>query len=197
MRGGAVDRLVDERHATLVGAIVGDLCRVGWSVEIEVTYARYGERGAIDVLAFHRETNALLVVEVKSELASLEATLRRLDEKARLGPVVASERFGWAATSASRLLVLPETTTSRDRLAAHAAILDSSFPLRGVEVRRWLRRPEGRVAAIRLLRPANGSGITRRGGGAYRIRPPASSSGRAKGPGRGQSPGVRSGRYRA
>jgi transcriptional regulator with XRE-family HTH domain len=50
-RGGAIDRLLDERHAVLVGRTVLLLRRCGWATEIEVSYARYGERGSIDVLA--------------------------------------------------------------------------------------------------------------------------------------------------
>jgi transcriptional regulator with XRE-family HTH domain len=79
-RGGNLDRTLDERHARLVGAVVATLGDAAWLSEIEVTYAIYGERGSIDVLSFHPPTAALLVVEVKTELASIEETLRRLDE---------------------------------------------------------------------------------------------------------------------
>jgi hypothetical protein len=40
-----------------------------------VTFSIYGERGSIDLLAWHSETRTLLVVELKSELTSIEETL--------------------------------------------------------------------------------------------------------------------------
>jgi hypothetical protein len=51
----------------------------------------------------------LLVIELKSELTSVEETLRRLDVKVRLATRVAGERFGWRAVAAARLLVLPSS----------------------------------------------------------------------------------------
>lgn len=171
-RGGELDRLIDERHAELVGAVVAELGSLRWSTVVEVTYARYGERGSIDVLAYRNDVSVLLVVEVKSELTSVEETLRRLDQKSRLGSIVAADRCGWAARSTSRLLVLPETRTSRDRIARHAAVLDGAFPDRGVALRAWLRDPVGRCSGIRLLRiTSRGSGI-RPSGGSHRVRVP-------------------------
>jgi transcriptional regulator with XRE-family HTH domain len=152
-RGGEVDRLVDHDHAAMAGGFVEKLGKFGWSTAIEVTYARFGERGSIDVLAF-RESRSLLVVELKTEMTSLEETLRRLDQKVRLGPSIAAERLGWTAASASRLLVLPESTTTRRRLATHAAVLDAALPMRGVELRRWLKSPIGICAGIGILPPS-------------------------------------------
>jgi transcriptional regulator with XRE-family HTH domain len=50
-RGGALDRLLDEAHATLVGLRPPMLTALGWAVTLEATYSVYGERGSIDVLA--------------------------------------------------------------------------------------------------------------------------------------------------
>ncbi len=52
----------------------------------------------------------VVVVEVKSQLVSLEETLRRLDAKARLAPLICRRRLGWGPAAASRLLVLPSET---------------------------------------------------------------------------------------
>lgn len=172
-RGGEVDRLLDARHAALVGEIVMQLRESRWVTAVEVTFARFGERGSIDVLAFRPDAAALVVVEVKSALTSLEETLRRLDQKVRLAPMIAKERLGWVAVgSTSRLLVLPETSTTRDRLRMHAAVLDSTLPARGIRLRRWLEQPVGSVSGIRLLRNSNPGGDMRRGGGPHRIRNP-------------------------
>lgn len=87
-RGGAIDRLLDERHAALVRATVDLLAADGWEVLPEVTYSHFGERGSIDLVAWHVASTTLLIVEVKTELTSLEATLRKHDEKIRLAPEV-------------------------------------------------------------------------------------------------------------
>ena len=149
--GGGLDRLLDERHAALVGLTVGLLTTLAWSTEIEATYSHYGERGSIDILAWHQATATLLVVEIKSDLVSVESTLRKLDEKVRLGPFVARDRLSWRASTVGRVLVLPSTTTQRRRVARHAAILDAALPLRFGDMRAWLRRPTGPAAGSSLL----------------------------------------------
>ena len=164
-RGGALDRLLDERHAALVGATVSMLAHRGWRTQIEVSYSHFGERGSIDVVGWHVESHTLLVVEVKTELISVEATLRKHDEKVRLAPVVlpwpdthsapvTDQRPSRRPRSIARLLVLPATTTSRRRVARHAPVLDSAFPMRGEAIRGWLRRPNGTAAGLILIEMA-------------------------------------------
>jgi len=169
-RGGQVDRLIDEDHAALVGLVAGALGGLGWEVRTEVTYSRYGERGSFDLLAWHAATSTLLVVEVKTQVASAEETLRKLDEKARLAPVVARERFGWSAAQASRLLVLPDVSTARRRVGRHAAIFDLALPARTVVVRRWLAQPTGALAGVWFRSASNGSSHKARHGGRDRVR---------------------------
>lgn len=74
-RGGGLDRLLDEDHAGLVGVIVAELRGLGWRVEVEVSFSHFGERGSIDILALHPMTGALLVIEIKTQLASIEELL--------------------------------------------------------------------------------------------------------------------------
>src|SRR5206468_5248101 len=102
-RAGALDRLLDERHARLVGLATQLLVGAGWEMIPELTYSTYGERGSIDLLGWSAASRHLIVVEVKTELVSVEATLRKLDEKVRLAPAVARERLGWQAEHVSRL----------------------------------------------------------------------------------------------
>ena len=146
-RSGAIDRLLDERHAVLVGRTVLLLRRRGWATDVEVSYAHYGERGSIDVLAWHEPSRTLLVVEVKSALMSVEATLRKLDEKARLAPAIVASRQERPAC-VSRLVILPATTTARRAVARHAAVLDAALPERGGTLRMWLREPSGSVRGL-------------------------------------------------
>lgn len=140
-RGGDIDRLLDERHAGLGEAMTRLLDENGWEVLPEVTYAIYGERGSIDVLAWHAETRTLLVIELKSELTSIEETLRRHDVKVRLAPRIASERFGWRPAIVARLLVLPEGRTARSHVERHSALFARSYPERNRAIRAFLRRP--------------------------------------------------------
>lgn len=151
-RGGAVDRLLDERHALLVGAVAKLLRTQGWQVELEVSFAIYGERGSIDLLAFHPATRTLLVVEVKTELTSVEETLRRQDAKVRLVAQIARERFGWVAAEASRLLAVLDGSTARRRVARYDASFATAYPARSREVRRWLRRPSGSLRGLLFVR---------------------------------------------
>ena len=159
-RGGEVDRVLDELHAEIVRAIGEYLSRHRWTCWFEVTYSHFGERGSIDVLAVRGD--AVLVVEVKSELTSVEATLRKLDEKARLVTQIVFERTGRRPRFVGRLLVLPDTTAARDRVARHAAILDSALPGRALALRAWLRAPAASFAGIHFVRNTGGSGATRR-----------------------------------
>ena len=161
-RGGELDRLLDRAHAELVERAARLLARLGWDVHVEVSFARYGERGSVDILAWHRVQRILLVIEVKSEITGVEETLRRHDVKVRLGPQIAFERLGERPLQVARLLVLPDTSTSRRRLAEHDTTFRQAYPTRGRAVWRWLAAPDGPLAGILLLRGATGAGGRRR-----------------------------------
>ena len=150
-RGAALDRLLDEEHAGLVAIVAAHLRHHGWLVELEVTYSRFGERGSIDIFAFHEATGTLLVIEVKTDLPSTEATLRKLDEKVRLGPEIALARFGWRARSVARILVMPDASTLRRRVARHSGVFDPTLPSRGASVRAWRRSPSGSISGLWFL----------------------------------------------
>lgn len=179
-RGAEVDRLLDEKHARVLGATIEYLTPHGWTVEVEVSYSVYGERGSIDILAWHDRSRALLVIEVKSELVSLEAMLRKLDEKARLAGTIGRERFGWRPDSVARMLVLPSNSTERRRVARHGASLDAALALRYDELRAWLRRPVGSVSGLLFVADGSagdaGNGRVTSG----RVRRPAEASARAR-----------------
>jgi transcriptional regulator with XRE-family HTH domain len=155
-RGGELDRLLDDRHARLVGGVVQRLERLGWEAQVEVSFSVYGERGSIDALAWHAALRALLVVEVKSELTSVEETLRKLDAKSRLAAQGSVDRFSERPSATGRLLVLPDETTARRRVARAASVLDAALPVRGSAMTEWLRRPIGGVAGLLFLPPIRG-----------------------------------------
>ena len=161
-RGGSLDHLLDARHAALAEAMIERLVDAGWIVHPEVSYSRYGERGSIDLLAWHQASKTLLVIELKTELTSIEETLRRHDTKVRLGPEIARERFRWEPGVVARLLVLPDDRTARRRVELHRATFRRVYPLSTTAVKRWLIRPVGAMGGILFLPNTNPARVRRR-----------------------------------
>ena len=158
--GEDLDRLLDAAHAGLVEQVVVLLAAHGWQVVPEATFSEFGERGSIDVLAYHPRFGALLIIEVKSVVPDMQAMLGGIDRKVRLGPKLAGRR-GWRVRSVSRLLVLEEDRTSRRRLEAHGATVSAVMPLGSRAVRRWIAAPTGPVGGVLFL-PASPRTTTRR-----------------------------------
>ena len=74
-QGEGLDRLLDAAHAGLVDQVVAMLRAHGWQVVPEATFNVYGERGSIDILAFHPGSGSLLIVEVKSVVPDMQSLL--------------------------------------------------------------------------------------------------------------------------
>jgi transcriptional regulator with XRE-family HTH domain len=160
-QGEELDRLLDGDHARLVEWVVRRLAAGGWIAVPEVTFHVHGERGSIDVLAWHPATGHLLVVEVKSVVPDVQATIAGVDRKARLAPVIARER-GWAVRSVSRILVLANDRTARRRVGQFAATFARAFPGRTVELRRWMADPDGQVSGVLFVSDATHTGARHR-----------------------------------
>lgn len=137
--GPELERMLDESHARVAASVKLRLERWGWLIRVEVSFSRYGERGRIDLLAFHPAQRVLLVIEVKSELVDVQGLLGTLDQKARLGRFVAS-RFGWEGRHVIPAIVFLEHSATRKRLAMVDALFDR-FSLRGRPALSWLREP--------------------------------------------------------
>jgi transcriptional regulator with XRE-family HTH domain len=176
-RGPQQDRLLDERHVAICRRFAELLRRLGWWVIAEVTYAVYGERGSIDLLAWHEPTRTLLVVEVKTEIVSAEETLRRHDAKIRLASRIGRERFGAEPNSVGGLLVVAESMTNRRRVARLGVLMDGAYPARGRTVRDWLKAPKGPLRGLAFTNTGNsgarGAGVSR----SRTARPAATTSG--------------------
>lgn len=160
-QGEGLDRLLDAGHARLVDRVLQILTSTEWKVATEVSFNIRGERGSIDILAFHPETGSLLVIEVKSVVPDLQAMLYGLDRKGRLASEIARER-GWDARTVTRLLVLSDERTARRRVDTHAATFETALPARTVEVRRWIRRPEGTRDGVMFVSDARQTGTRHR-----------------------------------
>ncbi len=169
-RGGTLDRLLDERHAATVAAVVGTLRARGWTTAVEVTFNHYGDRGSIDLLAVHPAARTALVVEVKTEISSAEETMRRLDVKVRLGAGLARERFGVPVARIVPLLAVLDSTANRRRVARLAPLLEPAFPNRSTGLRQWLASPGTPAGGLLFVGVSRGS----RGGagmsGPHRVR---------------------------
>jgi Holliday junction resolvase-like predicted endonuclease/DNA-binding XRE family transcriptional regulator len=170
--GGEADRLRDRDHAQLVEHVVGILTALGWRCLVEHTFNHYGERGSIDIIAWHEATRTLLVVEVKTRVYDVQRLMSGLDRKARLAPRLMREQRGWAADAIGRLVVLPELTASRRFVDQHAASFASVLPARAREIRTWLRQPAGSLAGIWFLSSANRIGGIQVKVGRQRVRTP-------------------------
>jgi len=169
-RAGDLDRLLNAGHAALheeLARYIGGL--PDWLQAPEVSFSIYGERGVIDILAFHPPTGSLLVIELKTELADLEHVLTAMDRRVRLAATVARQR-GWEPKSVSCWVVIAEGDSNRRRVRAHAATLRSAFPENGHQMRAWLRAPSGRIAALSFWANAKGSSTTRRRATPKRVR---------------------------
>ncbi len=139
-QGEQLDRLMDAAHASLQQHVAASFASAGWIVRPEVSFNHYGDRGRVDVLAFHPLTRLIVVVEAKSSLANLQNTLGRLDVKVRLGRTLA-ESSGWADVRAVvPAFVFADTRAVRRTLSRHAALF-ARFAVRGRSARAWIRRP--------------------------------------------------------
>lgn len=164
--GPELDRLLDEGHAALGAAVKRRLEHWGWLVRVEVSYSQWGERGRIDLLAFHAATGVLLVIELKTVLADVQALLGSLDAKARLATGVA-ERFGWTVRHVVPAIVFLDDPGTRARLRALAPLFDR-YALRGRAAISWCRRPDV-TPPTGLLWFAGGSALRRPAVGGHRV----------------------------
>jgi len=147
-RGGELDRVLNARHSALHEAVARYFLRLpGWVFAPEVSFAVRGERGVIDILAWHAATRTLLVIELKTEIVDINELMGKVDRKRRLGVAVARER-GWVPASVAVWVIVGESKTNRRRVQTHAATLRAAFPLDGRQIARWLRQPTGTLACL-------------------------------------------------
>jgi transcriptional regulator with XRE-family HTH domain len=163
-RGAEIWRLLEAHHAALQEVWARRLREVGWLVQPESTFNRYGERGSIDLLAWHPATGVLLVIEIKTAILDLQALFARVDVKTRQASSLARQ-LGWRPTVRIPMLVVAEGTTSRRRIDEHGALF-ARFALRGAAALQWLRAPgvgpNGLLCLSKL--PTARSGDRRRAG---------------------------------
>jgi transcriptional regulator with XRE-family HTH domain len=160
-QGGDLGRMLNARHAAMHEAMARMFEALdGWTAEPEVSFSIYGERGIIDVLAWHPGRRILLVIELKTEFVDVNELMGSVDRKRRLAGAIARER-GWAPAAIASWVVLADNRTNRRAFGAHATVLRAKFPLDGRTVRSWLRQPGPGLDALSFL-PSVPAGSVRR-----------------------------------
>jgi hypothetical protein len=156
-RAGDLDRLLNARHSLFHETVATGLARYrGWTFAPEVSFSVYGERGVVDLVGWNEEHRALLLIELKTDIADVNELIGTFDRKLRLGGSIARDR-GWRPESVSGWIIVSPGRTNRTRIAAHRQVLRAACPSDGRTMGTWLRRPEGRLTALSIWRSV-GSG---------------------------------------
>jgi transcriptional regulator with XRE-family HTH domain len=161
-RGGDLDRLLNARHSALHEEVARWLADryPDWIAAPEVSFSIAGERGVIDMLAWHPARRALLVIELKTEIVDVNELLGIHDRKRRLARRIGRDR-AWPAEIVGSALVVVASRTNRRRIDAHQAALRNSLPDDGRRLRAWLADPSGGCDAQLLWAPAASSSVRR------------------------------------
>lgn len=139
-RGADLDRMLDARHAQLQSGTKRRLEAWSWELRAEVSFNRYGERGRIDLFAWHPASRSVAVIEVKTELVDAQALLGAMDVRTRLAPGIA-RGLGWPYPAAVvPVIVFAEDRTTRRRLVALAPLF-SRYAVRGRAATARMHRP--------------------------------------------------------
>ena len=166
---GEIDRLLDGDHARLVEAWAGLHRTADWDVWPEASYSIYGERGRVDLLAFHPVTGTLEVAECKTGIWNIQDTGGRLDAKVRLATAIAEPR-GWKVKRVVGALVVVEGRTARRRVEEHPAMF-ARYDTRGRAAMAFIKDPHrpttGLLAFVSLPKSNHGD---RRRAGQQRVR---------------------------
>jgi len=168
-RSGLGDRLIDTAHAAIVESVVITLGRAGWEVTPEFSFNVFGDRGSVDVLAWHPATRALLIIEVKTRLTDLQAMLLSLSRKVRVVPGEVARVQGLARSSLGTVLVVAATHGNRSVVDQHRATFTAVMPATTAEVKRWLTSPSRDLAGIWFVPLTRGSRAAKALAGRIRV----------------------------
>jgi transcriptional regulator with XRE-family HTH domain len=149
-RGADLDRLLGAGHSAMHESVARYLSSLPrWLFEPEVSFSIYGERGIIDILAWHADRRCLLVIELKTVIADVQALVGDIDRKKRLAWRVARER-GWEPLTVSCWVIVARTKTNQRRIESHRTMLRAALPQDGHAMRSWLHSPNGSVRGLSM-----------------------------------------------
>lgn len=162
----------DAVHARLVELVAAMLRRGGWTVLPEYTFNHFGERGSVDLVAWHPRRRALLIVEVKSRIIDIQELLSAFNRKLRIVPITVRTTRGWNPIAVGHVLVVAEGTSQRRMIRAYATTFTSVLPASGRAIRAWLKDPVGHLAGVWFQPPTPAGHGKRPSPGSRRIRRP-------------------------
>jgi transcriptional regulator with XRE-family HTH domain len=160
-RRGDAGRLLDSVHATIVERTLRALTDAGWVVQPEWSFNHFGERGSVDIAAWHEATRTLLLIEVKSRIGDVQELLHTFDRKVRIAPQLLAKERGWHALRVATLLVVADSRAARTVVERHATTFDAVWPERTIRAKRFVERPEAERAfrgAIWFLKEGSETG---------------------------------------
>ena len=150
-QGADLDRMLNRGHARLHEAMATWLTLVGgWLIVPEVSFAYRGDRGVIDIVAWHAASRTMLVIELKTRIVDVNDLMSTMDVRGRVALRIAIER-GWDPAAIGLWVVVAPGRTNGRILAEHAMVLRAKFPGDGRTMRRWLPNPSGNVAALSFM----------------------------------------------
>jgi transcriptional regulator with XRE-family HTH domain len=182
-RGGDLGRLLKARHSALNELVARYLStQPGWKFVPEVSFSIYGERGLIDIFAWHAPSRSLLVIELKTEIVDLEEMIGTLDRKRRLAVRIARESglIDVAPKTVSVWVIVADGRTNRRHVSAHRIMLRAALPADGWTMRRWVRDPSGSVAGLSLWSYVAPGGVSQTLAARMRVRTPNRAGGHAQ-----------------
>ena len=150
-RGSELDQLLNRGHARMHEAVARWLGELGgWIAMPEVSFAFDGERGVIDIVAWHAASRSLLVIELKTRIVDVSALMATMDIRRRVAWQIARDH-GWDPTTVSLWVIVAPSRTNERILADHQVVLRAKFPADGRVMRRWLASPDRSVAGLSFL----------------------------------------------
>lgn len=150
-RGRDAVTVLDSEHAAIVELLVRELISYGWEVLVEHSFNHFGDRGIVDIVAWHAASRTLLIVEVKTLIVDVQNLLGTFNRKVRVVPEMLAAERGWVARTVGRLLVVRGSHPARAAIGRHAATFATELPASTNAARAWLRDPSGPMAGVMFI----------------------------------------------
>jgi hypothetical protein len=133
-----------------------------------VSFSHFGERGVVDLVAWHAATATLLLVELKTELVDVGDLLATMDRRRRLASVIGTS-LGFAPSIVGAWVLLTDTRTNRRRVSQFSKLLRAAFPMDGRSIRGWLSAPDQPLSALSFLPDSSQARLGTRPGPVRRV----------------------------